>query len=325
MKKDAMTHDPRYSNTSSSAAEDSDRKWKWALIGSFIFHLLCLVIVFLGAKQEEEVPAAAVIVEFSHILPASGSAAATAITGKTTQTQAKALTRQSSSPSNNRQTAKSVTKNNHVERKLSLIRRTKPQPSATSVQSKITTSQANLNPIPKATKELTLTRNNRYVNPTQSPQKSSQTANKVASAKSAHASNSWQSSSVARAQNTPGRSAKSAKKFTRSAAQGTGTSQNTHASGASSFNWNSGSKIRNLLATQEPPLPTAIRNQGIRAQAIIKFRVDKNGRVFNVSLIKNSGYNELDDWTVRYVRTFRFNRVTDNFVYEAQYTQFFKP
>ncbi len=92
------------------------------------------------------------------------------------------------------------------------------------------------------------------------------------------------------------------------------------------FRWKKqGSASRQLISRNVLPIPKNLQGQGIRSQATVLFRIDKTGKPFAIEVLRSSKYEELDVWILQLVRSFRFNRIENNAVYEAEYLQFFQP
>jgi TonB family protein len=61
-----------------------------------------------------------------------------------------------------------------------------------------------------------------------------------------------------------------------------------------------------LLHEVQPDYPEELREQGVQGTVTVRYTVDENGRVTDVSVSHSSGSDALDDAAVRAIRRFRY-------------------
>lgn len=92
--------------------------------------------------------------------------------------------------------------------------------------------------------------------------------------------------------------------------------------GNDNLNWK-GSGQRSLLSRDELVFPQHLQGKGVNEEVIVSFKVTPDGRVFDIEVIKSSGYPELDSAVKDQVRSFRFNSVSAKKINSAEYNYMF--
>ncbi len=109
-------------------------------------------------------------------------------------------------------------------------------------------------------------------------------------------------------------------------ASGQGKDQSTSTTadtGNGGFKWKNVGQ-RTLISKDNLVFPDSLIGKGIDDEVVVAFKVASDGKVYNIDLVKSSGYPELDNAVKNQVRSFRFNSIPDKKISEAEYSYLFK-
>lgn len=106
----------------------------------------------------------------------------------------------------------------------------------------------------------------------------------------------------------------------RGKAQSTGTMTDA---GNSGFKWKNIGQ-RTLISKDNLVFPNSLIGKGIDDEVVVAFKVAPDGKVYNIDLVKSSGYPELDSAVKNQVRSFLFNSIPSKKISEVEYSYLFK-